>query len=201
MYQRKLKFDLLVHDLKAPLAVIETGITSLLKKVEQYGPLTEQQDRVLQRVLRNTRIAQTLVNDTLELGRSQNGVMSLKNVKLSDLIIDSLVEIFDLTSIKTSRKIIKGQNLKQLKEVLAEVGLLLLIDKELWCREFFLDERKAKQILRNLLLNGIKYKESQVTLEFEKKEGHLFFSVTDDGKGIPPSYHDKIFEIYLQLDN
>ena len=201
MYRGKLKFDLMIHDLKGPLSVIEAGITSLLKKVEKYGPLTEQQDKVLKRVLRNTKVAQTLVNDTLELGRSQSGVISLKKIKLSNLITDSLIEIFDLTSIKTSKKIKKGQTLEQFKKVLGDADFLLSVDKELWGREFFLDGKKFKQILRNLLLNAFKYKESQVKLEFKKMEGCLFFSVFDDGKGIPPSYHDKIFDSYFQLDN
>ncbi|UCF85783.1 MAG: hypothetical protein JSV50_09175, partial [Desulfobacteraceae bacterium] len=35
--RRRVKTDLLVHDLKVPLAVIEAGIVSLLKRVDKYG--------------------------------------------------------------------------------------------------------------------------------------------------------------------
>ena len=35
MGKQRLKFDLLVHDLKVPLAVIEAGATSLLQRMEK----------------------------------------------------------------------------------------------------------------------------------------------------------------------
>ena len=72
---RRIRLDLLIHDLKGPLAVIETGIISMLQRENKYGPLTDQQKKVLLRALRNTRITQTLVNDTLELGKSSEGII------------------------------------------------------------------------------------------------------------------------------
>jgi hypothetical protein len=51
MGRRRIKFDLLIHDLKVPLAVIEAGITALMERVEKYGPLTEKQKKVLKRAL------------------------------------------------------------------------------------------------------------------------------------------------------
>jgi K+-sensing histidine kinase KdpD len=75
MNREKIKIDLLIHDLKVPLAVIESGITLLLQKPEKYGRLTEKQKKVLNRTLRNTRVTQMLVNDLLELGRSREGIV------------------------------------------------------------------------------------------------------------------------------
>jgi signal transduction histidine kinase len=201
MYRERLRIELLYHDLKGPLAVIETGVTSLLKKAERYGPLNAKQKRVLQRALRNVRISQNLVNDTLELGRSKSGVMLLKPVKLSDLISDVLLEIFDLTNVALSRKIKDGHRLEQLQKILGEERYFLSITKALWGKEFPLDERKVKQILRNLLTNAIKYRNSRIALEVEENENCLSFSVTDDGKGIPPLYHNRILEGYFQLND
>ena len=47
MDRKKIKIDLLIHDLKVPLAVVESGITLLLQKPEKYGPLTAKQEKVL----------------------------------------------------------------------------------------------------------------------------------------------------------
>jgi len=69
---RRVKTDLLIHDLKVPLAVIEAGIVSLLRRVEKYGPLTEKQEKVLVRVLRNTKVTKRLVNDA-RTGAVQKG--------------------------------------------------------------------------------------------------------------------------------
>jgi len=200
MYRKKIKIDLLIHDFKVPLAVVQTGITSLLQRREKYGPLTEKQERALMRALRNTKVIQSLVNDILELGRSREGIVGLTNIKFSDLIEQALVEIFDLLDRKTSERIKICTNLPQLKETLEEKGLMLFIEEALWCQGVRLDEAKIRQIFRNLLNNALKYRKSRVELEIEKKDIHLVFSVKDDGEGIPSIYHKKIFESYFQMD-
>ena len=200
MHRKRIKTDLLIHDLKGPLAVIETGITSLLQRREKYGPLTEKQEQALARTLRNTKVIQSLVNDILELGRSREGVVSLKNLKFSDLIEQALVEIFDLVDRNTSEKIKICADLPQLRETLEEKGLMLFMEEALWCQEVCLDEAKIRQILRNLLINALKYRKSRVELEVDKKDVYLVFSVKDDGEGIPSIYHKKIFESYFQMD-
>ncbi len=200
MQRERIKIDLLIHDLKVPLAVVETGITSLLQRREKYGPLTESQEQALVRALRNTKVIQSLVNDILELGRSREGIVSLKSLKFSDLIEQALVEIFDLVDRKTSEKIKICTDLPQLNKTLGEKGIILFIDEALWCQEICLDQTKIRQILRNLLINALKYRKSRVELEVDKKDVYLVFSVKDDGEGIPSIYHKKIFESYFQMD-
>jgi two-component system OmpR family sensor kinase len=200
MHRERIKIDLLIHDLKVPLAVVETGITSLLQRREKYGPLTEKQEQALTRALRNTKVIRSLVNDILELGRSREGIVSLKNLKFSDLIEQALVEIFDLVDRNTSEKIKICADLPQLRDTLEEKGLMLFMEEALWCQEVCLDEAKMRQILRNLLINALKYRKSRVELEVDKKDVYLVFSVKDDGEGIPSIYHKKIFESYFQMD-
>jgi len=200
MHRERIKIDLLIHDLKVPLAVVETGITSLLQRREKYGPLTEKQEKVLARAQRNTKVIQSLVNDILELGRSREGIVSLKSLKFSDLIEQALVEIFDLVDRNTSEKIKSCAGLPQLRETLEEKGLMLFMEEALWCQEVYMDEAKIRQILRNLLINALKYRKTRVELEVDKKDVYLIFSVKDDGEGIPSIYHKKIFESYFQMD-
>jgi len=201
MSRERLKLELLYHDIKGPLAIVETGIMSLLNKAERYGPLTSAQERVLQRVLRNVKLAQHLVDDTLEVGRSEAGAIHARPVKLADLLSDILIEIFDLTNAAVTKKIKSGQSLDELKSVLIAEMFYLSIDKVLWEKEFSLDEKKVKQILRNLLINALKFKKTRVELEVQERDYNLFFSVADDGKGIPSVYHDKILEGYFQLED
>lgn len=200
MQREKIKIDLLIHDLKGPLAVIEAGICSLLTRREKYGPLNEKQDKVLVRALRNTKIVQTLVNDALELGRSRAGVVNITCSRISNVIEQSLVEIFDLVDRDTSERIKVCTDLPQLREALEEKGIVLYIEENLWCQQVFVDEAKIKQILRNLLNNALKYRKSRVELEIDKSNELLIFSIKDDGEGIPQIYHKKIFESYFQLD-
>lgn len=200
MRRQRIKIDLLIHDLKVPLAVIEAGITSLLRRIEKYGPLTEKQEKVLKRALRNTRVTQTLVTDALELGRSREGIINLVDFKLSDLIEQTLVEILDLTDSKASDRIRQCSSLSELREALADKGLVLFIDEDLWCKKVSLDAAKITQILRNLLSNALKYRKSLVELEVNEKKDFLYLSVKDDGDGIPAIHHKHIFECYFQMD-
>jgi two-component system OmpR family sensor kinase len=200
MEREKISFQLLIHDLKVPLAVIEAGITSLLGKLDTYGPLTEKQEKVLRRTLRNTKVIQALVNDSLELEKSKEGVVNVTRLRVSDLIEGALVEIFDLVDYQTSDKIKVCTDLKQMKGALHENGVALTIDEGLWCQDLLLDEAKIKQILRNLLNNALKYRKSRVELRVEERQGCLLLSVKDDGEGIPSTHHKKIFESYFQMN-
>jgi len=200
MDREKIKIDLLIHDLKVPLAVVESGVTLLLQKPEKYGPLTAKQKKVLERTLRNTRVAQTLVNDALELGKSRKGIVNLTSFSLSSLFEETLTELFDLVDSNTSERIKTCSKLTELKEILAENGLVLIIDEGLWSQEVCLDEAKVKQILRNLVNNALKYRKNFLEIKVDKKDNQLFLSVKDDGEGIPSVFHKKIFESYFQLE-
>ncbi|HUU80935.1 MAG TPA: histidine kinase dimerization/phospho-acceptor domain-containing protein [Acidobacteriota bacterium] len=129
MNRERIKIDLLIHDLKVPLAVIGAGITSLLNRQEKYGTLTQDQERVLIRVLRNTKTTQTLVNDALELARSREGIVNPVNLRLSSLIEQALVEIFDLADSSISEKIRTCADIIVLREALEERGIILHIDE------------------------------------------------------------------------
>jgi len=200
MGKRRIKFNLLIHDLKTPLAVIEAGITSLIERAEKYGPLTEKQKKVLERALRNTKITQTLVSDAMEIGRSTEGIIHRDRCALSNLIEQSLVEIFDLTDYTAAESVKDCMSLTALKQTLSEKNILLYIDENLWCQEVLLDEGKIRQILRNLLNNALKYRKNKVEIKIEENDKSLFLSVSDDGEGIPAEYHRKIFECYFQMD-
>lgn len=200
MGNQKIKFDLFIHDLKVPLAVIEAGIISLLEREEKYGPLTEKQKKVLQRVLRNTKVTKSLVNDAMEIGRADKGIISRDPCVVSELIEQALVEIFDLTDQKSAECMKDCDTLRDLRETLVEQGIHLHIDDELWKQEVRLDESKMKQILRNLLSNALKYRRERVDLTVKKSGDSFSITVRDDGQGIPQNYHKQIFECYFQMD-
>lgn len=202
MEKDRIKIDFLIHDLKVPLAVIEAGISSLLDRQEKYGKLTEKQEKVLRRALRNTRVTQTLVNDVLELGRSREGVVHVSTCSVSELVKNTLLEIFDLTSDKLSEKVKACSDLDGLREVLQTHGVRLDVTEELWTQQICLDEPKVKQILRNLLNNALKYRRSRVEVSICKSSNDaLEVTVSDDGEGIPKEYHKRIFECYFQMDS
>lgn len=200
MGRERIKIDLLIHDLKVPIAVIEAGLTSLLKRPEKYGSVTEKQEKVFKRALRNTKVLQALVNDALELGRAREGILNYSRFTLSDLLMEALIEIFDLTYDDISEEIKACSRLQDFKSLLAGKQVYLHADERVWCEEICQDEAKVRQILRNLLNNALKYRRDRIELEVDKRSDVMVFSVSDDGEGIPPAYHKKIFECYFQMN-
>lgn len=200
MDRKKIKTELLIHDLKNPLAIIETGISSLVQGEEKYGPLTKKQVKILQRTLRNIKITKRLVNDVLEVGRSSEGIVNETEFPICDLIRYVLIEVFDIIDYNTSEIVKESQDLTQLKRVLSQKGILLEVSDGLWQERVGLDGRKVIQILRNLLNNAVRYKKEYIEIRIEKTNGFLFMSVKDDGEGIAQAYQKKIFDCYFQLD-
>jgi two-component system OmpR family sensor kinase len=197
--KERIKLELLIHDLKVPLAVIETGVKALLDRKDTYGPLTKRQERVLERTLRNVKVTRTLVNDALELGRSAQGVSTKKECILAEFVEQSFVEIFDLLDHPMAERIGGCVSLKGLQETLLEKAIRLEIEDGLWTQKLCLDEDKVRQILRNLLNNALKFRREKVELKVERYEGQLLIALTDDGEGIPAAFHQKIFDCYFQL--
>ena len=200
MDKKRIKAELMIHDLKNPLAVIEAGLSSLIQRQEKYGPVSENQLKVLKRTLRNTKIAKGLVNDILEVGRSTEGIYKNDRSLFNDFVKSPFVEVFDLTDNETAEKIKECTDLPSLKEILTGKGILLKMDDELWLQEVYFDQSKLRQILRNLLSNALKYRKEIVEVEISRNKNALFLSVRDDGQGIKKIYHKKIFECYFQLD-
>lgn len=65
------------------------------------------------------------------------------------------------------------------------------------------DEMLIRQIFLNLIDNGIKYRRPDVrpriVIETEASEGSVEIRVSDNGIGIDPQFHDKIFQIFQRL--
>ena len=53
MSDNTIKTEILVHDLKVPVSVIDAGAKSLLNRQDVYGPLTDKQTKVIKRIIRN----------------------------------------------------------------------------------------------------------------------------------------------------
>jgi len=199
MSKKRIEMNLLIHDLKGPLSVVETGIKTLLDKPDT-GPINDKQDRILRRVLRNTKLVQSLVNDTLELERPEYAYQDVRTVMLSQVVFTTLKELYDITATSIPISISAEQGLSTLQEILLKADIALVIDPEIWDLEITISVNRMQQILRNLLSNAIKYRKKQIEIGFSIRGDELHFYVKDDGKGIPKELHKKIFESYFQLN-
>ena len=78
-----------------------------------------------------------------------------------------------------------------------EKGFRLQFDSKVWKTTVHLDEAKVRQILRNLVTNAFKHRAQFVDISGSIAEKQLILCVRDDGRGIAPTDHHRIFETYF----
>jgi signal transduction histidine kinase len=61
---------------------------------------------------------------------------------------------------------------------------------------------RIQQVFQNLIGNAIKYMgkpEGKIAIQYEDMAAHWQFCIADTGPGIPPQYHEKVFQIFQSL--
>jgi signal transduction histidine kinase len=63
-----------------------------------------------------------------------------------------------------------------------------------------MDEVRIGEVLTNLVENAVKFSEdnTNITIDARLKNNKVIVSVTDEGIGIPPELHNKVFERFFQ---
>ncbi|MFN2356440.1 MAG: sensor histidine kinase [Desulfotignum sp.] len=197
MSDTNIKTEILIHDLKVPISVINAGARSLLDRQDAYGPLTEKQIKVLKRIVRNTLATQHLVNDVLELGRSREGVKICSQFTVAALVVGVLVEVFDLADPNVADAIRNATTYPRLQAAVEPAGVTLDFAQQTWETCVCLDAAKVRQIIRNLVTNAFKHRADRVDIRGVISENRLRLWVKDDGRGIPRSDQQRIFETYF----
>lgn len=188
----------LIHDLKNPVNIIETGARSLLDKQDRYGSLSPKQEKVVQRMLRNALKIRNLVSSMLEIDRAAMGIVENKECTLSHILKAAFVEVFDLVDPVVSDALEDAENVEALRRVLQSNDVFLEGDDDQLDRTIWTDETKLCLIITNLLSNAFKYKTKSVFLKCKADGEIVHVSVRDDGPGIPECYHEQIFGQYFQ---
>jgi len=191
-------FDLLIHDLTGPLSVVSTSATSLLHKVDRYGPLTDQQKRLMERILRNVHKAQTLLHEMIEISRGEEGLFQKEFFAVEETLKESLLDVLEIDSPQMVEKLSVTQNLEESRPLLEGHGIFITITGK-YCRSPFChDHKKVQQILRNLFSNAMKYRRTRVEVCISG-EIDLCISFEDDGVGIPVEEQEAIFDRFVRL--
>ncbi|MEM7593221.1 MAG: PAS domain-containing protein [Cyanobacteria bacterium P01_A01_bin.83] len=162
----------IAHDIKAPLRAI-ASLTQWLKE-----DLADKLDE-------DTRHNMNLI---------ENRVLRLQNM------IDDLLEYSRVGRENAQvRKVVVKQMLEDIIESL-DTDCAIAIEGEMPI--FVTSLSPLQQVFSNLISNAIKHSDrdnSQVKISVREQNDFYRFTVTDNGQGIDPQYHQKIFGIFQSL--
>lgn len=198
---REVDIEFLIHEMKDPVAVIETGMRSLLERPDRFGPLTDRQEKTIKRNLRSCRKARDMLNHLLEIGRSQAGCYSLSVFKPSVALFEALVDALETMAADIYEEMSARNGNEEKIRCLANRNILFEINPGIQDIEIRQDEVKFRQIAGNLIKNGLHHRREKLIVRLRPAEGqYLILDVCDDGPGVGAEYHQTIFERYTRLN-
>jgi len=181
---REVDIEFLIHELKDPVAIIETGIRTLLERKEKYGPLTPKQEKTLQRTLRNSKKAREMLNNLLEIGRSQAGCFVSCRFYPAKAAYQALSDALETMAWGVFERFCTYENEKDALEFLAECGITLNIEPQIREVEMIQDETKFCQIVGNLVKNALHHRKQRLDINMGREGDYFTIEVVDDGPGI-----------------
>ena len=196
---RELEIQFLIHELKDPIAIIETGLRTLLEKREKFGPLSPKQENTLKRTLRNTKKTRSMLNNLLEIGRSQSGCFVCSHFQPAKCVFQTMKDALEIMTGPLAEEIGKYQAEKDAIELLSQNGIFLDISSQAANIEMFQDEIKFCQIMGNLLKNALHHRRKRVEIKMAVEDKDLLLLVSDDGPGVEPEHQELIFKRYAQV--
>jgi signal transduction histidine kinase len=196
---QEISIEFLIHELKDPIAVIETGLRTVLEKQDKYGPLTAKQANTLMRSLRNTRKAWGMLNNLLEIGRSESGCLTCRRFPALASLRQALKDALETVTGPACEAIGKYQVEAELTALLNRNGIFLHLPAGAAAVEMFQDETKFRQIAGNLFKNALHHRRQRMDVHVEVRGERLLLAVVDDGPGIEPDQHELIFKRYTQV--
>ena len=197
MNKKEPLIDLLIHDLTGPISVVQTSVQSLLRKSEKYGA-SGQQKQVLERILRNSTKAKTLLQELVEVFRSEEGRFCRESLSVQDLVRDSLLDAFELISPENTEGLLCCSTNDDFFKVMRGNDVIVQLEGRYCEVPFYHDYRKVRQIVRNLISNALKHRKKEMVVSVSGDKD-LVISVTDDGSGITAIEQASIFNRFADL--
>ena len=158
MREKDYLYDLLVHDLVGALSVVAATVNNLLSKTDRYGPLSEPQRQCVERVQRNTQKAQGLIQDILEVARSEENLFHSSRFAIGELVREAILDALEGVNTGAREQIMAAADEAEVKKLLGRHGISWTISGRYASEPFSHDRKKVLQILRNLTSNALKYR-------------------------------------------
>ena len=190
-----LQRDLVVHDLRGPLATIEAGAQSLLGRQEHYGPVAPRQRTALVRISKNVAFMRLLVDSILEVERARQQPTQARRTNLGEVVAACAEPLLALVA---PERMGDGE---EAPLAALEGTRLRLPAPEARSLPILADPLRLAQVLLNLIGNAARYTEGAIEIAVRAgATGRLLIEVSDHGAGIPPEQREKIFDAFKRRE-
>jgi len=166
------------HDLQTPLRSIASFV-DLIRVT--YGESLDEEGRVwIDRIVGSVRHLQELIRHLLDYSRIDSASRSFEAVSMHEVVFDA-TNLLDAPIRESGAQVESG-----------ELPIVLG------------DRSQLVQLLVNLIGNSLKYRSNEpprVEIAASRHATGWAFSLRDNGIGIAPRYHEKVFEIFQRLHN
>lgn len=167
------------HDLKAPIRTM-VSFTQLLAK-SAISKLTQDEKEYMEFIVSASRNMQQLVENLLNYSR-----------------INTVKQVLTKVDVRKLLKSILAETDSYLKEKKAQIELGNLPET------IIADPTQIRQLFQNLIMNGIKFQKKgqkpHIFISGMEHKNEWSFSVKDNGIGIAPKFHHKIFRLFRKLN-
>jgi PAS domain S-box-containing protein len=162
------------HDLKAPLRAISNLATWIEEDIgDKFTEDTKGHFKMLKgRVVR----MEALINGILDYSRADR-------IKSPNVNVDTNEMISEIIEMLIQDEVVEFNVMERMPVLYAE-------------------KMKLQQVFSNLISNAIKHNDKEsarIQIAFKEESDFYQFSVSDNGPGIEPEFHDKIFVIFQTL--
>jgi signal transduction histidine kinase len=166
------------HELRSPLTSVQ-GFAELL--MMDRDSLTERQVETVEIILDNCRHLVRLLNDLLDLARSDAGRLTIR--PRPTLLAPLIEEV-----VRTLRAQTDGSEQSLTEKIEPDLPLIEV------------EPDRIRQILVNLVTNAHEYSPERASIEVSARvtDAGVEIDVTDNGPGIPPAQMEHIFERFVR---
>ncbi len=169
------------HELKTPITSIKGYLETIMNDPEMEP---EQKNRFIERADAQANRLTDLINDIVILNKIEEtgDFFAFNNININDLIDDILDDYQNMLSLKNMKIELVMNN-----DIIVNGNQSLILS-----------------IIRNLLENSINYAgdNSRIKIEVYREDNNFYyFSLSDNGVGIPEEHLSRIFERFYRIDS
>lgn len=170
------------HEFRTPLTSISMGAGLLLE--QDIGELNKDQLEIIEAIKEDEERLTALVSDLLDLSRMESGKIEMDIGK------------YDI------KEIIK-HGVDPFKPQAEKIGAKIKVNFEDHLPKVKADFNKISWVVTNIVGNAIRYIPEDGTgvikVEVKMSANNFLVSISDNGKGIPEDYQERVFEKFVQI--